>query len=107
MDIRTTRFQIRSLGITELALRLKGSCEIRMTHAEACDRYQEEFTIRGIAEGLPDSQRLADLQRVLRLTDDQMAIGSTRVSLDAILLCLAHVTGLLVAQYLSSIGRSS
>ena len=107
MDIRTTRFQIRSLGITELALRLKGSCEIRMTHAEACDRYQEEFTIRGIAEGLPDSQRLADLQRVLRLSDDQMAIGSTRVSLDAILLCLAHVSGLFVAQYLSSIGRSS
>jgi chitin synthase len=81
MDIRAARFQIRSLGITELALRLKGSCEIRMTHAEACDRYREEFTVRGIAQGLPDSQRLADLQRVLRLSDVQMAIGSTRVSL--------------------------
>lgn len=79
MDIRVSRFQIRSLGITELALRLKSSCEIRMTHTEACERYKEELTVRGIAEGLPDAQRLADLQRVLRLTDDQMAIGSTRV----------------------------
>ena len=82
MDIRTARFQIRSLGITELAIRLKGSCEIRMTHSEACDRYHDELTIRGIADGLPEKQRLADLQRVLRLNDNQMAIGSTRVSLD-------------------------
>jgi chitin synthase len=81
MDIRASRFQVRNLGITELALRLKSSCEVRMTHAEACERYKDELTIRGIAEGLPDSQRLADLQRVLRLTDEQLAIGSTRVSI--------------------------
>jgi chitin synthase len=106
MDIRATRVQLRSLGITEIALRLKGSCEIRMSHSEACERYGEELSVRGIAEGLPASQRLADLQRVLRLTDSQFAIGSTRVKchIDRFFAQLMS-TGLHVTRHLSPTGR--
>ena len=80
VEIRSVKAQIRSLGLTEMALRLQTSFEVRMSHREACDRYAEDFNIRGIAVGPPDAQRLQDLKRVLQLSDAQMAIGTTRVS---------------------------
>lgn len=74
------RAQIRSMGLTEVALQLQTSYEIRMTHREACDRYKEEFDVRGILSGPSDVDRLQDLKRVLKMSDAQFAIGTQRVS---------------------------
>ncbi|OCF76617.1 chitin synthase [Kwoniella mangroviensis CBS 8886] len=81
VEIRSMKSQIRSLGLTEMAQRLQTSYEVRMTHFEACDRYAEEFEVRGILKGPSDVDRLQDLKRVLGLNDNQMAIGANRVFL--------------------------
>ncbi|WVR04387.1 hypothetical protein IAU60_001389 [Kwoniella sp. DSM 27419] len=81
VEIRSVKSQIRSTGLTEMAQRLQTSYEVRMTHFEACDRYSEEFAVRGIAEGPSDVERLQDLKRVLKLGDSQMGIGANRVFL--------------------------
>ncbi|WWC67634.1 uncharacterized protein I206_101544 [Kwoniella pini CBS 10737] len=81
VEIRSMKSQIRSLGLTEMAHRLQNSYEVRMTHFEACDRYAEEFDIRGILKGPSDVDRLQDLKRVLGLSDSQMVIGANRVFL--------------------------
>lgn len=80
VEVRSVRVQIRSLGLTEMAMRLQTSYEIRMTHREACERYKAEFEVRGIATGPSDIDRLQDLKRVLKLGDAQMGIGTQRVS---------------------------
>ncbi|ORY22433.1 chitin synthase-domain-containing protein [Naematelia encephala] len=81
VETRSVKAQIRSLGLTEMALRMKTNYEVRMTHAEACERYAEEFAVRGILEGPAYVDRLQDLKRVLKLGDEQMAIGTNRVFL--------------------------
>lgn len=81
VEIRSMKAQIRSLGLTEMTLRLQSSYEVRMTHREARERYAEDFALRGIAEGPPDAQRLQDLKRVLQLSDAHMGIGTSRVSI--------------------------
>ena len=85
------RAQIRSIGLTEMATQLQTSYEIRMTHREACDRYKEEFNIRGILPGPSDVDRLQDLKRVLKLGDTQMAVGAQRVGALS-LLFLVHLS---------------
>ncbi|WRT65066.1 uncharacterized protein IL334_002008 [Kwoniella shivajii] len=81
VEIKSMKSQIRSMGLTEMAIRLQTSYEVRMTHFEACDRYAEEFGIRGILKGPSDVDRLQDLKRVLGLSDSQMVIGANRVFL--------------------------
>jgi chitin synthase len=81
VETRSVKAQIRALGFTELAQRLKTSYEVRMTHKEACERYADEFEARGIPEGPAYVDRLQDLKRVLKLSDAQMGMGSSRVSL--------------------------
>lgn len=81
VEIRSMKAQIRSMGLTEMTLRLQTSYEVRMTHQEACERYGEDLNIRGIAEGPPEVQRLQDLKRVLQLSDGQMGIGTSRVNM--------------------------
>jgi chitin synthase len=80
VDIRGVRAQIRSVGISEMAVSLQNFHEVRMSHQEACERYAEELAVRGIADGLPNPQKLVDLKRVLRLSDAQLNMGTDRVS---------------------------
>ena len=82
VETRSVKAQIRALGISEMAKRLKTSYEVRMTHREACERYAEEFEARGIPEGPAFIDRLQDLKRVLQLSDAQMGLGTNRVGLD-------------------------
>lgn len=84
VETRSVKAQIRALGFTELAQRLKTSYEVRMTHKEACERYADEFEARGIPEGPAYVDRLQDLKRVLKLSDAQMGMGSSRVSVSFI-----------------------
>lgn len=98
VEIRSMKAQIRSLGLTEMTQRLQSSYEVRMTHREACERYAEDFSVRGIAEGPPDAQRLQDLKRVLKLSDAQMAVGASRVSLRS----TTHMHNLLMLRRCSS-----
>lgn len=80
VETRSIKAQIRSLGLAETAQRLQTGCyEVRMLHSEACERYGEEFEVRGIPAGPPDLDRLRDLKRVLNLGDEAMAIGTNRV----------------------------
>ncbi|OCF41838.1 chitin synthase [Kwoniella heveanensis CBS 569] len=81
VEIKSVKAQIRSMGLTEMAQRMQTFYEVRMSHFEACDRYAEEFQVRGIPEGPSDVDRLQDLKRVLKLGDSQMAIGANRVFL--------------------------
>jgi len=79
VETRSVKAQIRSSGLTDLAQRFQTSYEVRMTHAEACERYAEEFAVRAIPIGPSHVDRLQDLKRVLKLSDAQMAIGTNRV----------------------------
>nr|XP_031861862.1 uncharacterized protein CI109_002691 [Kwoniella shandongensis]KAA5528934.1 hypothetical protein CI109_002691 [Kwoniella shandongensis] len=81
VDIRCVKGQIRNNGVTEMAQRLQTSYEVRMTHREACERYAQEFEVRGILEGPSHVDRLQDLKRVLKLNDQQMGVGANRVFL--------------------------
>jgi chitin synthase len=79
IETRSLKAQIRSLGLTEIALRLRVDYEVRMTHEEFAERYHDEFSERAIANQGSPSDRCRDLKRVLKLTDAQMAVGSRRV----------------------------
>ena len=81
VETRSVKSQIRALGLTELALRMQTAYEVKMTHKEACERYAEELSARGISEGPAYIDRLQDLKRVLKLSDAQMNMGSNRVFL--------------------------
>ena len=80
VEIRSVKAQIRSLGLVEMAQRLQTCYEVRMTHQEACERYAEEFVVRGIPEGPAWVDRLQDLKRVMKLGDVSMGMGVNRVS---------------------------
>ena len=80
VEIRSMKAQIRSLGLVEIAQRVQTCYEVRMTHREACERYAEEFAVRGIPEGPAFVDRLQDLKRTLQLSDAQMGLGASRVS---------------------------
>lgn len=80
VETRSVKAQIRGFGLTDVAQRLQISYEVRMTHAEACERYAEEFGVRAIPEGPSHVDRLQDLKRVLKLSDGQIAIGTSLVS---------------------------
>jgi len=80
IETRSVKAQIRSFGLTDIALRLQTTYEVRMTHGEACERYAEEFSVRTIPIGPSHLDRLQDLKRVLKLSDVQMAIGDSLVS---------------------------
>ncbi|KAK8846712.1 hypothetical protein IAR55_005799 [Kwoniella newhampshirensis] len=81
VEIRCVKGQIRSVGLTEMAQRLRMSYEVRMTHREACERYTREFEVRGILEGPAHVDRLQDLKRVLKLSDQHLGIGVNLVFL--------------------------
>jgi chitin synthase len=80
VETRSVKAQIRALGLSEIAQKMQTSYEVRMSHREACERYMEEFEVRGIPEGPAYVDRLNDLKRVLKLGDTQMGIGANRVS---------------------------
>ncbi|BEI80622.1 hypothetical protein CcaverHIS002_0111510 [Cutaneotrichosporon cavernicola] len=81
IEARSMRAQIRSLGLAEIALRMRISYETRMTHQEFSDRYYDEFTERAIGNQAAVADRIRDFKRVLKLSDAHMAIGSGRVFL--------------------------
>ena len=80
VETRSVKAQIRSIGLKDLAERLRVSYEVRMTHGEACERYAEELSVRAIPEGPSHVDRLQDLKRVMKLSDVQMVMGLSRVS---------------------------
>jgi chitin synthase len=81
METRSVKAQIRSMGLTEIALRLRDDYEVRMTHEEFVERYHDEFAERAIGDQGTAADRMRDLKRVSQLSDTQMAVGSRRVFL--------------------------
>lgn len=79
-DLRSMKQQVRSFGLVEMAQQLQTSWEVRLSHKEACERYNEELLYRGIPEGTGDVERLRDLKRLMSLNDADMGIGLQRVS---------------------------
>lgn len=94
VETRSVKAQIRAIGLTEMAQRLQTNYEVRMTHREACERYAEEFEVRGIPEGPAYIDRLQDLKRVLQFSDSQMGLGSNRVGPARLLRPQANLTGI-------------
>lgn len=81
IETRSVKAQIRSLGLTEVALRLRTDYEVRMTHAEFAERYYDDFAERAVGNQGNAGDRCRDLKRVMQLGDTQMAVGSKRVFL--------------------------
>ncbi|KAL1408451.1 Chitin synthase, class 5 [Vanrija albida] len=81
VETRSVKAQIRSLGLTEITQRLRSDYEVRMTHEEFADRYEDEFAERAIGHQGAVVDRLRDLKRVLKLSDEDMAVGSSRMFL--------------------------
>lgn len=81
IETRSLKAQIRSLGLTEIVQRMRVNYEVRMTHQEFADRYYDEFVERAIGNQVGVADRLRDFKRVLKMDDQHMAIGSTRVFL--------------------------
>ncbi|KAL7424340.1 hypothetical protein Q5752_000022 [Cryptotrichosporon argae] len=81
IETRSVRSQIRALGLVELAQRQQTASEVRLTHAEFCERYDNEFEEHAIGAAASDADRIRDLMRVMKLGEGDLRIGSTRVFL--------------------------
>ncbi|RXK42203.1 chitin synthase [Tremella mesenterica] len=81
VETRSVKAQIRSIGLTEMAQRLQMCYEVRMSHAEACERYAEELTLNGVDSEKTSAQQLHELKEKLGLKDLDMGIGTTTVFL--------------------------